>query len=146
MPNPAEGGRVERLSKGARDVRVPTSNKVGKGIWMQRPGPAEPLARPAGTRASAADQEVSSAHILLLSDEILGRSVEIERIGAVLPGTGEPGGGSLALSDPNAGTDGVFAVGENSRSGMGDGTNPGLGDGMEHSPNEGTANANQAPR
>ena len=96
--------------------------------------------------ASAADQEVSSAHILLLSDEILGRSVEIERIGAVLPGTGEPGGGSLALSDPNAGTDGVFAVGENSRSGMGDGTNSGLGDGMEHSPNEGTANPNQAPR
>ena len=96
--------------------------------------------------ASAADQEVSSAHILILSDEIFGRSVEIERIGAVRPGTGEPGGGSLALSDPNAGTDGEFSVGENSRSGMGDGTTPGLGDGMEHSPNGGTANPNQAPR
>ena len=95
---------------------------------------------------SAADQEVSSAHILILSDEIFGRSVEIERIGAVRPGTGEPGGGLLALSDPNAGTDDEFAVGENSRSGMGDGTTPGLGDGMEHSPNGGTANPNQAPR
>ncbi len=96
--------------------------------------------------ASAADQEVSSAHILILSDEIFGRSVEIERIAAVLPETGEPGGGSLALSDPNGGTDGEFVVGENSRSGMGDGTTPGLGDGMEHSPNGGTANPNQAPR
>ncbi len=96
--------------------------------------------------ASAADQKVNSAHILILSDEIFGRSVEIERIGAVLPGTGEPGGGPLALSDPDAGTDGEFAVGENSRSGMGDGTTPGLGDGMEHSPNGGTANPSQAPR
>ncbi len=102
--------------------------------------------------ARAADQEVSSAHILILSDEIFGRSVEIERIGAVLPGpaepggTEEPGGAPLALSGPNAETDGEFAVGENSRSGMGDGTTPGLGDGMEHSPNEGTANPNEAPR
>ena len=95
---------------------------------------------------SAADRMVNSEHILILSDEIFGRSVEIERIGAVLPDTGDPGGGSLPLSDPDAGTDGEFVVGENSRSGMGDGTTPGLGDGMGHSPNGGTANPNQAPR
>ncbi len=95
---------------------------------------------------SAADRVVNSGHILILSDEIFGRSVEIERIGAVLPSTGEPGGGSLALSDSNAGTDDEFAVGEHSRSGMGDDTVPGLGEGTENSPNEGTANPNQAPR
>ena len=42
---------------------------------------------------SAADREVNSGEILLLSDEILGNSVEIERAGGSVPPTnGVPGG------------------------------------------------------
>ena len=42
---------------------------------------------------SAADREVNSGEILLLSDEILGNSVEIERAGGGVPPTnGVPGG------------------------------------------------------
>ena len=66
---------------------------------------------------SAADRLVNSGEILLLSDEILGNSVEIERAGGGAP----PG----------------------NHSGLGDGSNPGQGSGISNSPNEGTDNPSQ---
>ncbi len=113
---------------------------------------------------SSADRQAGAGEILLLSDEILGNSVEIERAafdappfngvpGATAPddpapalaGGGDPGDGeddegSTLASGPDHGP-----VGENSRSGFGDGSNPGMGSGTANSPNEGTDSPNNAP-
>ena len=121
---------------------------------------------------SAADRLVNSGEILLLSDEILGNSVEIERAGggapptngvpgAALPagpapvpiladGGGEDGGDSdsdSGDSDSDSGdSDGDSRDGNShNRSGLGVGSNPGLGSGRSNSPNQGTGNPNQAP-
>ncbi len=118
---------------------------------------------------SAADRQVDSGEILLLSDEILGNSVEIERpTGTVPPTNGVPGAlvpdgpaPTIADGDPGDGVeeadDGSTlasgadhnrpdkAPGENSRSGLSDGTNPGLGSGRDNSPNQGTDNPSNAP-
>ena len=105
---------------------------------------------------SSADRQVSSAEILLLSDEILGNSVEIERPAFDAPPfNGIPGatapddpavadsgdGSTLASGSDDGSRDGV---GENSRSGLGDDTVPSMGSGTDNSPNEGTDNPNQA--
>ena len=112
---------------------------------------------------SAADRQVTSGEILLLSDEILGNSVEIERPAADappfngVPGATAPDGpaptvaGGNGEDDSDGSTlasgsdhDSPTGVGDNSRSGLGDGTNPGLGGGLENSPNEGYDNPSQA--
>ena len=115
---------------------------------------------------SAADRQVDSGEILLLSDEILGNSVEIERPAADappfngVPGATAPEGPAPAVADGDPGDgednsdgstlasgsdhDSPTGVGDNSRSGLGDGTNPGLGGGLENSPNEGYDNPSQA--
>ncbi len=107
---------------------------------------------------SAADRVTNSGEILLLSDEILGNSVEIERPAADAPPfNGVPGatpdGPTLAAdgggddgtpfaTDPDGGP--TASVGDKSRSGLGDDTVPSMGSGTDNSPNEGTANPNQA--
>ena len=103
---------------------------------------------------SSADRQVTSAEILLLSDEILGNSVEIERPAFDAPPfNGIPGatapddpadsgdGGTLASGSDDGSLDGV---GDKSRSGLGDDTVPSMGSGTDNSPNEGTANPSQA--
>ena len=112
---------------------------------------------------SAADRVTNSGEILLLSDEILGNSVEIERPAADappfngVPGAPVPDGSAPAVAGADPGDDGGTplatgphhgppdGVADNSHSGLGDGTNPGLGGGTDYSPNQGTDSPNNAP-
>ncbi len=105
---------------------------------------------------SAADRESNPGEVLMLSDELFGRSVGITR-GSVSGTTGDPStsAGSpaddpSAENDVNDDSDDALASAGNgpgndhNRSGLGDGSNPGQGDGTENSPNEGTDNPNNA--
>ncbi len=67
-----------------------------------------------------ADTQANSGQILIISDEINGNSVDVER-----PSDSGPAG--------------------NNKSGLGDDTNAGVGDGTDNSTNEGEDNPNQAP-
>jgi hypothetical protein len=109
---------------------------------------------------SAADKKVNAGEILLISDEIRGQSVEIERPDGGTPsstapptlpsGGGDPGSGVATTGGDTSGDDGGDAVAssdegggvpdENSRSGLGDGSNPGKGSETNNSPNQGTDN------
>ena len=105
---------------------------------------------------SSADRQVTSAEILLLSDEILGNSVEIERAafdappfngipGATAPddpAVADSGDGSTLSSGSDDGS--LDGVGDKSHSGLGDGSTPSLGSGTTNSPNEGTDNPSEA--
>ena len=109
---------------------------------------------------SLADKQVDAGTILLLSDEILGNSVEIERPqGTPTPGSSAVPGGTLPATPPPSLADGggdatsgdgdVPLVGDGdktghgndqNRSGFGDDSNPGWGSDNNNSGNEGTGN------
>ncbi len=108
---------------------------------------------------SAADRKAGAGEILLLSDEILGNSVEIERPAANappfngVPGVAPPEGPPPVPTLADSGSDPGDSDGDSdshhgsdySRSGLGDESNPGLGSGTANSPNEGTDSPNNAP-
>ena len=101
---------------------------------------------------SSADKQVNAGVILVISDEIFGRSVEIERVdggappGGTLPGSGptvgddggDPGDPTLASGDDPTGND-------NNRSGFGDDSTPGLESDNNNSGNDGYDNPSNAP-
>lgn len=107
---------------------------------------------------SSADKQVTSGEILVISDEILGHSVEIEREGGnAPPSNGAPdaelpdaptlsdgggtGGGTDDGGDPLA--SGGGNGNDQNRSGLGDGSNPGLGSDNNNSGNDGYDNPSQ---
>ena len=108
---------------------------------------------------SLADKQVDAGTILLLSDEILGQSVEIERLGNG-QAAGDPAlGPAPSLAD--VGGDATFGDGDeplvgdadqtghgndHNRSGFGDDTTPGLESDNNNSGNDGYDNPNNAPR
>ena len=107
---------------------------------------------------SFADKQVDAGTILLLSDEILGNSVEIERLGngqaAGNPALGPAptladGGGDATSGDGDvplvADGDKTGDSNDVSRSGFGDGTNAGLESDNNNSGNDGYDNPNNAP-
>jgi hypothetical protein len=108
---------------------------------------------------SAADKKVNAGEILLISDEIRGQSVEIERPDGGMPsntappalpsGGGDAGSGVASTGDdggdPVASSDHGGGAGDDGSSGFGDDTNPGQGGAHEQSGNTGTDNPNNSP-
>ena len=114
---------------------------------------------------SLADRQVDAGTILLLSDEILGNSVEIERPqGTPIPAGGDVPGGAPPVAplptladggdgpgpvvpgnDDDSDSDSDHRFGnDRNRSGFADGSNPGLGSGNNNSGNLGTNNPSNA--
>ncbi len=95
---------------------------------------------------SSADKQVNAGVILVISDEIFGRSVEIERVDG-----GAPPGGTLPGSGPTVGDDPTLASGDDptgndkNRSGLGDDSTPGLESDNNNSENDGYDNPSNAP-
>ena len=110
---------------------------------------------------SSADKQVNARVILLISDEILGNSVEIERPdgappianlppGVTSPGLPGPADPNPTLADgPDDGDDSDRVAShdgnDKNRSGFGDGSNPGLNSDNNNSGNDGYDNPSNAP-
>ncbi len=100
---------------------------------------------------SSADKQVNARVILLISDEILGNSVEIERPDGAPPAFPAPapdGGGDAVPPPLVAGGDADSDAGngnDQNLSGFGDDSNPGQGSENNNSGNDGYYNPSNAP-
>ena len=74
---------------------------------------------------AVADRTATGGEVIVISDEIWGKSVDVER--------------------PASADDTQRSGNDQNRSGLGDGTNPGQGSGRDNATNEGTDNPNNAP-
>jgi hypothetical protein len=95
---------------------------------------------------AAADEEVDAGTIVVVSDDIMKRTANVERGNAMPDGGGDATADGGDGSDPTASTDdGTDGTGnDDNRSGLGDGTNPGTGDGTDNATNDGTDNPNRS--
>ena len=109
------------------------------------------LAAPAGAQSQ---RRAGAGEVLLISDELFGASVDIERSsGSGGSDSGASGGNDGSSSGGSDGSgssddDGVADSGgggnDKNKSGLGDGTNPGQGGGKDNAKNNGTNNPNNA--
>lgn len=96
---------------------------------------------------AAADEEVDAGTIVVVSDDIMKRTANVERGDAAPDGdaaAADDGGAGPAAPSGDDGTDADGGGNDNNRSGLGDGTNPGAGDGTDNATNEGTDNPSRS--